>query len=109
MNGSQHFVVTTAIDSRESAELLARSAVEAGLAAAAQVVGPVFSTYRWKGVTENAQEWQVSFKTVGDRYPDLERHIREQHSYELPGIMCLPIVAGFPAYLDWITEHTRPS
>ena len=86
---------------------LSRSAVEARLAACGQVVGPIKSTYWWEGKVETAQEWYVVFKTTTERYPALEAHIREQHSYDVPEIVVTPIVAGNPAYLDWVTTETR--
>jgi len=30
----------------------------------------------------------------------------ELHSYDCPGIVSWPIVAGHPPYLDWITSET---
>ncbi|HEY8534737.1 MAG TPA: divalent-cation tolerance protein CutA [Micromonospora sp.] len=100
--------VTTTIDSREGAEAMARSAVETRLAACAQVSGPIHSTYWWEGAIDSADEWYVVFKTTAERYPELERHIRERHSYEVPEIVLTPILAGNPAYLSWIHEETTP-
>jgi periplasmic divalent cation tolerance protein len=97
----------TTTDSREAAEALSRSAVEARVAACAQVVGPMKSTYWWEGKVETAEEWYVGFKTTAERYPALEAHIREHHSYDVPEIVLMPIVAGNPAYLEWVTTETR--
>ncbi|WP_242624945.1 divalent-cation tolerance protein CutA [Krasilnikovia cinnamomea] len=96
----------TTIDSRAAAESLARSAVDARLAACAQVSGPIYSTYWWEGAVENAEEWRVDFKTTAERYPALERDIREHHSYDVPEVVLLPILAGNPGYLSWISEET---
>lgn len=104
----EHCQVVTTTGSREAAEALSHSAVEARVAACAQVIGPITSTYRWEGRVEKAEEWQVVFKTTADRYPDLERHIRERHDYDVPEIVVLPILAGHPAYLEWATAETRP-
>jgi len=105
----QYAQVVTTTDSREAADVLARSAVEARLAACAQVLGPVQSTYWWEGKIDSSEEWYVVFKTTAERYPDLERHIRERHSYDVPEIVLTPILAGNPAYLSWISEETTPT
>ncbi|WP_412748252.1 divalent-cation tolerance protein CutA [Krasilnikovia sp. M28-CT-15] len=97
----------TTIDSRAAAESLARSAVDARVAACAQVSGPIHSTYWWEGTVENAEEWCVVFKTTRERYPALEQHIREHHSYDVPEVVLMPILAGNPGYLSWISEETR--
>jgi periplasmic divalent cation tolerance protein len=99
----------TTTDSEEAASALARSAVEARVAACAQVVGPIKSTYWWEGKVETAGEWYVVFKTTAERYPALEAHIREHHGYDVPEIVLMPIVAGNPAYLEWVTTETQPT
>ncbi len=102
-----HAQAVTAIDSREAADALAKSAVEARVAACAQVSSPVQSTYWWEGKVQVTQEWCVAFKTTADRYPALEQHIRDQHSYEVPEIVLMPILAGNPDYLSWIDSETQ--
>ncbi|MGH3679602.1 MAG: divalent-cation tolerance protein CutA [Natronosporangium sp.] len=99
--------VVTTTDSREAADELARTAVEARLAACAQVVGPISSSYWWDGAVTSDQEWQVVLKTTAAAYPELERHLREAHSYDVPEILCLPVTAGNPAYLDWLATEVR--
>lgn len=104
---SQHCQVVTTVGSPEAAQQLAQSAVLARLAACAQVYGPLQSTYWWEGEVTRAQEWQVALKTTTERYPPLEAHIRDNHEYDVPEILCLPVVAGNPPYLAWISEETR--
>jgi periplasmic divalent cation tolerance protein len=57
-------------------------------------------------VIETAEEWQVVFKTTKARYEALAEHIRSHHSYEVPEVLCLPVLNGNPAYLRWIDEQT---
>jgi periplasmic divalent cation tolerance protein len=104
---TEFWQVLTTTDSREEAEQLGRSAVQARLAACAQLVGPITSTYRWQGAVRSAEEWQVLLKTPADRYDALAAHLRERHSYELPEIIATPILAGNREYLDWVREQTR--
>jgi periplasmic divalent cation tolerance protein len=102
MNGFQYCQVVTTTDSRAAADGLARGAVEARLAACAQVLGPITSSYRWEGTIATEEEWQVLLKTTAAAYPALERHLREAHTYDVPEILCLPVTAGSPAYLEWL-------
>ncbi|WP_406510825.1 divalent-cation tolerance protein CutA [Streptomyces sp. NBC_00212] len=103
---AQATTVQTTTDSADKAAALARGAVEARLAACAQIVGPVTSVYHWAGGIETTQEWQVLFKTTAARYPELERHLLAAHDYDTPEIIATPVVAGSPAYLSWITAET---
>ena len=106
MNG--YCQVVTTVSTRTAADALARSIVEERLAACAQVIGPIESTYLWHGAIETAEEWQVALKTSTSRYEALAEHIRLHHSYELPEVLCLPFVDGDPAYFRWIDEQTHP-
>jgi periplasmic divalent cation tolerance protein len=95
--------------SREDAERIARSMVEARLAACAQIVGPMTSVYRWQGAIETAQEFLCLLKTRRDLYPELEEAIRKIHPYQVPEIVAMPVTAGNPAYLQWLDAETRPA
>jgi periplasmic divalent cation tolerance protein len=99
--------VTTAVDSAAAAERIASALVDERLVACAQVVGPVRSTYRWRGTVERADEWLCHLKTTADRWPDVEARVRALHSYETPEIVAVPIVAGSAAYLAWIDAEVR--
>ncbi|WP_433468352.1 divalent-cation tolerance protein CutA [Spirillospora sp. CA-128828] len=101
--------VTTTTDSRAEAAELARSAVAERLAACAQLVGPIASTYWWEGEIESAEEWMVLFKTSADRFDELASLITEGHSYDTPEIIATPVVAGSMDYLAWVTEQTEPA
>jgi periplasmic divalent cation tolerance protein len=101
--------VLTAVDSREQAQRLARIVVEARLAACAQVIGPITSTYWWQGRMETAEEFLCLMKTREDLYPALEQAIQEAHPYQVPEILATPVAAGLKTYLAWLDESTRES
>jgi periplasmic divalent cation tolerance protein len=105
---SAHYVqVQTTTDSRAEAMELARAAVEARLAACAQVAGPVASMYWWDDGIERAEEWLLMLKLPATGYQALADFLADRHSYDEPEIVATPIVAGSDAYLSWITEETR--
>jgi len=87
---------------RAGADSLARSLVEAGLAACVQVLGPVLSTYRWQDKVERAEEWLCLIKTSAGRYDALIRAIERIHPYEVPEIVKLDITGGSEKYLEWL-------
>lgn len=100
--------VMTTTDSEEKAHDLAQGAVEARLAACAQISAPVTSVYRWRNAIETTEEWQVLFKTVAERYDELEEHLLAVHDYETPEIIATPVVRGSERYLAWVTAETVP-
>ena len=104
----RYLQVQTTTDSRSEAMELGRAAVEARLAACAQVAGPVASTYWWEGGIERAEEWLVLLKLPAARLGELTAFLTERHSYDEPEIVALPIVAGSPSFLSWLSEETVP-
>ncbi|GAA1342621.1 divalent-cation tolerance protein CutA [Saccharothrix algeriensis] len=102
-----HVVVITTTDSEEAAAALARSVVEARLAACVQIGPPVRSVYRWDGALREDREWQLWIKTAYDRLDELTGFVRAAHSYDTPEVLALPVLGGDPDYLAWVTAETR--
>lgn len=102
---SDYIQIVTTAGTRDDAQRIARALVEERLAACAQVVGPVASTYRWKGEIETADEWQCWAKTRQSLYERVEQAIRRLHPYEVPEILALPVLTGSAVYLAWLDEQ----
>ena len=100
--------VTTAVAEEAAAAEMADTVVAERLAACAQVLGPVRSSFRWEGNLRIAHEWLVVAKTTDARVPELTSRIRTLHRYEVPEIVTLAIAAGDPEYLRWIRDETTP-
>jgi len=95
-------------EKKEEAENIARAMVEKRLAACAQLLGPIKSTYWWEDKIERSDEWLCIMKTQKDLFEKLEKAIREMHPYDVPEIVALPIVTGSQDYLEWLAfviEH----
>jgi len=106
--GVRFLHVQTTTDSRAEAMELASEAVQARLAACAQVAGPVASTFWWEDAVERAEEWLVLLKLPADRFDELAEFLLQRHSYDEPEIIATPIVAGSAGYLDWIAAEASP-
>lgn len=97
-------VVLVTASSRAEAEAIARALVKSQLAACVSLV-PIQSIYTWQGELHQEEEWQLMIKTDLAQFQALETKIRELHSYQVPEIIALPIVAGSQPYLQWISEQ----
>lgn len=86
---------------------ISRTVVETGLAACANVLGPVMSVYRWQGKLEEGRETVLVLKTRTDLVDQLIIRVREIHSFVCPCIVALPITTGDHKFLDWINHETR--
>ena len=91
----------------ETARRISRQLVEGRCAACANILPQVESIYWWETEVETGNEALVLFKTSADRYEALETTLRQLHPYEVPEIIALPIGAGLPEYLGWVTKNCR--
>lgn len=103
-----HLLVLTNLPDADRARQLAKHLIEIRLAACINLMAPCTSIYRWQGKVETANETLLLIKTTRSRYPALEAAIQTLHPYELPEIVAVPIAAGLPPYLDWVTAETTP-
>jgi len=98
-----------AVGTRDEAEAIATALVDARLAACVQLMA-VDSVYRWQGAVERASEVMLQAKTTQARLADAEALIKARHSYAVPEIIAVPIVAGSTDYLGWIeSEVSAPA
>jgi len=102
-------VVLTTMENQEDGERLARLLLERELAACVQILAPMISIYRWQGSVERASEILLLIKTTRPAYQRLETVIKENHPYQTPEIIALPVEAGLGDYLSWLAAAvTRP-
>lgn len=99
---TEALVVVTTTETQADAERLAQTLVEHELAACVQVLPQITSVYRWQGKVEQASEALLLIKTTRAAYPELEAVIKQNHSYQTPEIIALPVENGSNAYLDWL-------
>lgn len=103
---SKYCVVITTTSTKEDAEKIAKALLSQKLVACIQVI-QIKSYYTWKDNVNTDDEQMLLIKCKFADYVDIEKCIKENHTYEIPEIIQLPITAGLPAYLNWIEEITK--
>jgi len=98
-------LVITNLPDRDHAQRMAHSLIENHLAACVTILPECNSVYRWQEKIESANEFSLLIKTTRSAYPRLEEFIHSQHPYELPEIIAVSVVAGLPAYLQWVEQE----
>lgn len=93
-------ILTTTVASVQEAQQLARSMVQARLAACAQVE-PVTSHYHWQDAVQEAPEWRIAFKTLPDALVPLEQRLRAEHPYQVPQ-MLVRTECCLEDYAQWV-------
>ncbi|MBU1345007.1 MAG: divalent-cation tolerance protein CutA [Proteobacteria bacterium] len=101
----EYCIILTTCPNDKEAEMLASSLIEKKLAACVQME-PITSYYTWENALHIETELKLTIKTRTRLYESVEKFIKENHSYEVPQILQIPIVDGLDEYLDWIDENT---
>lgn len=94
---------------RDEALRIADALVEDQLAACVQVLPQMESVYRWQGKVERQKEFLLIAKTTANSFDELEKRVRDLHSYDTPEIVAVPIVAGSDPYLAWLAANSSGS
>jgi periplasmic divalent cation tolerance protein len=101
-------VVLGTVPDAEVGRRLARTLLDEGLIACANVVPAVVSLYRWEGEVQEEGETLLLLKSRMELVPRLLERIPELHPYELPEVLALPVAGGLPAYCRWVLDETEP-
>lgn len=89
---------------RVSATRLASTLVERRLAACVNQLPGVVSTYTWQDEVRHDEEVLLLIKTTVMAYESVEKTLKAAHPYELPEILAVPLRAGLPKYLSWVSD-----
>ena len=100
-------LVLTHLPDHASAQRVVNALIESHAAACVNILAECNSVYRWQGKIETASEVPLLIKATRATYPHLEATIRAHHPYELPEIIAVPVIAGFPGYLLWVVQETQ--
>ncbi len=103
---SSAIIVLVTTSTQEEAEKIGRMLIEAKLAACTNVVSGIRSIFRWDNNISVENECLMLIKTTQRRFAELESAVRQQHSYSVPEIVALPVVAGSESYLNWVRGET---
>ena len=77
------------------------------LAACVNTMHGIDSRFWWEGKIVKAKETFVIAKTTRAAFAALEHEVKKVHSYEVPEIIALPIIAGNKSYLSWIDKSVK--
>lgn len=103
---TDYILVFITVSSEKEGEKIVSTLVKERLAACVNLIEGMRSTFRWKGQISSEQEVLLIAKTRDRLFEQLKKRVTELHSYEVPEILALPILAGFEKYLNWIEKET---
>jgi len=99
-------VVLITVKSGAEAKKISKALVAKKLVACVNIVKDIESFFWWEGKVDNAKETLLILKIQKKCFPKIVKAVKALHSYSVPEIIALPIIAGEKKYLKWIKDST---
>lgn len=103
---ADEIVIFITASSEDEAAKIASSLVQEHLVACVNIVPNVRSLFFWQGGTQDERESLLICKGRLSHMDRIIRRVKSLHSYTVPEIIALPIIAGSSEYLEWVKEVT---
>jgi periplasmic divalent cation tolerance protein len=102
VNKTDRIFVLITVGSEEEAHKIAELLTNEKKAACVNIVPGIDSLFWWESKIDSAQESLLLVKTKASLFPEIVELVKRMHSYKVPEIIALPIIAGSEDYLKWL-------
>ena len=102
-----YIVVLVTTKNARQAHKIANGLLQDKLIACANIVAGVRSIFWWQGKVDSSKEALLVLKTKKTLFKKVAVKVKALHSYQVPEIIVLPIVAGSGDYLKWINASVK--
>ena len=89
----------------EQAKRIAEELISHNLAACCSIISGIESIYRWNDSIMCEKEYLLKIKTFNHAIENIEKIIKEIHSYTIPEMIVIPIEGIYGPYLQWAKEQ----
>ena len=96
-----NFIYMTA-SSKTEAQKIGKALVESRLAACVNILDNMQSIYRWEEKVQEDAEVVLIAKTTESLVAQLIDKVKSLHSYDCPCVVSLPVLDGYPPFLNWV-------
>lgn len=100
-------VVLTTLPTEEEGGALAEKIVGEHLAACVQILPRMTSIYHWEGTVQRETEHLLLIKTLDEKFAELEKFIKANHSYEVPEIVAFKAAEVSEPYARWLADYLQ--
>jgi len=100
-------MIVSAFPSKEAARNTALEMIKKKIASCIQITSSVLSIYEWQGKICEENEVLAFVKTSCSLQDEAVKFIKDNHPYEVPEIITLPVIGGFEKYVQWVDSNLK--
>lgn len=102
-----YIIIFVTASSKKEAQKIAAGLIKQKLAACVNIIDKINSVFFWDSKVNQAKEVLLMIKSKKEKLPKIIKLVKSLHSYKVPEIIALPIIAGDKPYLRWIDASVR--
>ncbi len=102
-----YIVILVTASNKKEARKIAGRLIKNKLAACVNITERIESLFFWEGKIQRTRESLLIIKSTRAKFPRIVKLIKSLHSYKVPEIIALPVIAGDKPYLGWIDASIR--
>jgi periplasmic divalent cation tolerance protein len=102
-----HIVIMVTAKDRKEGHKIIQALLKKRLIACGNMIDKVSSFFWWDRKIDEAHEVLLILKTKQDKFDQITQVIKKAHSYEVPEIIALPIVASSEDYAQWMNKAVK--
>lgn len=103
----EYLTAFVTVPDRPTADKLANALLTKRIVACVNILPPMQSRYWWKENIQTDSEQLLILKLPSQKWKLFEKTVVDNHPYEVPEVIALPIVRGNESYLKWLGEMTN--
>ncbi|MDD5595960.1 MAG: divalent-cation tolerance protein CutA [Candidatus Omnitrophica bacterium] len=92
---------------KKEAKAIAKALLGKRLVACVNIIDRIESFFWWEKKIDSAKEVLLIAKSKKSNFQKITALVKAKHSYQVPEIIALPIIAGYQPYLGWIDDSLR--
>lgn len=103
----EYLTAFVTVPDQSTADKLADDLLTKRIVACVNILPPMQSRYWWKKHVQTESEQLLIFKLPSKNWELFKDIVVNNHPYEVPEVIALPIVKGNESYLKWLGEMTN--
>jgi periplasmic divalent cation tolerance protein len=102
----EEIIIFITAGNKTEANQIAKVLIQEKLAACVNMIDPVESVFKWQNKMSQEKEILMMVKSINRNMDKIITMVKQNHSYDVPEIIAMPIISGSKEYLSWLREES---